>query len=71
MLTCQSLIYIEGNDQTMLLELWHPGKGAKMDHIIQLNQGEVGTHASYKTTGTCENCNNRGTKMIFWWSYDY
>ena len=45
-------------------EPWHPGKGAKLDRVIQLNYGEVHTHASYKTTRTWENFNNRGTKMI-------
>ena len=45
-------------------ELWHPGKGAKLDHIIQLNCGEVRNHASYKTTGTWENFNNQGRKLI-------
>ena len=29
-------------------ESWHPGKSAKPDHIIQLNCGEVRTHASHK-----------------------
>ena len=43
---------------------WQPGKGAKLDRVIQLNCGEVRTHASYKTTRTWENFNNRGTKMI-------
>ena len=32
----------------MPLEPWLPGKGAKPDHIIQLNCGEVHTHARYK-----------------------
>ena len=45
-------------------ELWHPGKDAKLDRVIQLNCGEVRTHASYKATRTWENFNNRGTKMI-------
>ena len=27
---------------------WHPGKSAKLHHVIQLNCGEVHTHASYK-----------------------
>ena len=49
---------------TMPQEPWHPGKGAKPDRIIQLNCGEVCTHASYKTTRTWENFNNWGTKMI-------
>ena len=43
---------------------WHPGKDAKPDRVIQLNCGEVRTHASYKTTRTWENFNNRGTKII-------
>ena len=30
----------------------HPGKGAKLDCVIQLNCGEVLTHASYNTTRT-------------------
>ena len=33
---------------TMLLEPWHPGKGAKPGPIIQFNCGEVHTHGSYK-----------------------
>ena len=45
-------------------EPWHPGKSAKLDRVIQLNCGEVRTHASYKTTRTWENFNNQGTKMI-------
>ena len=45
-------------------ELWHPGKDAKMDCIIELNYGEVRTHASYKATKTWENFNNRVTKML-------
>ena len=49
---------------TMPQEPWHPGKGAKPDRVIQLNCGEVRTHASYKATRTWENFNNRGTKMI-------
>ena len=49
---------------TILQEPWHPGKGAKSDHVIQLNCGKVHTHASYETTRTWENFNNRGTKMI-------
>ena len=40
----------------------NPGKGAKPDHVIQVNCGELRTHASYKTTRTRENFNNRGTK---------
>ena len=49
---------------TMPQELSHPGKGTKLDRIIQLNCREVRTHASYKTTTTWENFNNQGTKMI-------
>ena len=49
---------------TMPQEPWHPGKGAKPDCVIQLNCGEVRTHASYKTTRTWENFNNQGTKLI-------
>ena len=45
-------------------EPWHPGKGAKPDRIIQLNCGEMHTHASYKTNRTWENFNNQETKMI-------
>ena len=45
-------------------EHWHPGKGAKLDRVIQLNCEEVRTHASFKTTRTWENFNIRGTKMI-------
>ena len=45
-------------------EPWHPGKGAKPDHVIQLNCREVCAHASYKATRTWENFNNQGTKMI-------
>ena len=43
---------------------WHRGNNAKTDHIIQLNCGEVCTHASYNTTRKWENVNNWGTKMI-------
>ena len=70
MLTPQSLIFIEVNGQTggpiwnYAEKPWHPGKGAKPDHVIQLNCREVRTHASYETTRTSENFNNRGTKMI-------
>ena len=49
---------------TMPQEPWHPGKDAKPDRVIQLNCGEVRTHASYKATRTWENFNNWGTKMI-------
>ena len=48
----------------MSQEPWHPGKDAKPDRVIQLNCGEVRTHASYKTTRTWENFNNRGEKMF-------
>ena len=43
---------------------WHPGKDAKLDHVIQLNCGEVRTHANYEATRTWENFNNWETKMI-------
>ena len=49
---------------TMPQEPWHAEKNAKWDCIIQLNCGEVCTHASYKATRTWENFNNQGTKMI-------
>ena len=49
---------------TMPHEPWHPGKDANPDHVIQLNCGEVRTHASYKATRTWENFSNPGTKMI-------
>ena len=42
----------------------HLGEGAKSDHAIQLNCGEVRTHTSYKTTKTCEDFNNQEIKMI-------
>ena len=45
-------------------EPWHPGKDAKPNQVIQLNCGEVRTHASYKATRTWENLNNQETKMI-------
>ena len=45
-------------------EPWHPRKDAKPDRIIQLNCGEVRTHASYKATRTWENFSNRGAEMI-------
>ena len=48
----------------MSREPWHPGKDAKPDYVIQLNCGEVCTHASYEATRTWENFNNQGTKMI-------
>ena len=43
---------------------WHPGKDAKLHHVIQLNCGEVCIHASYKATRTWENFNNWGSKRI-------
>ena len=43
---------------TMPQELRHPVKDAKPDCVIQLNCGEVRTHASYKATRTWENFNN-------------
>ena len=43
---------------------WHLGKGAKWDHIFQLNCGEVHSRASYKTARTWENFNSWGAKMI-------
>ena len=70
MLALQALTYIEGNDRnggpiwnyaTGSLTCW---KGAEPDRVIQLNCGEVRTHASYKITRTWENFNNQGTKMI-------
>ena len=53
-----------GPFRTMPQEPWHLGKDAKPNCVIQLNCGEVRTHASYKTTRTWENFNNWGTKMI-------
>ena len=56
MLALQALAYIEGNDRnggpiwnyaTGSLTCW---KGAQPDRVIQLNCGEVRTHASYKKT---------------------
>ena len=49
---------------TMPQEHWHPGKGAKLDCVIQLNCTKVHTHVSYKTTRTWENFSNQGSKMI-------
>ena len=49
---------------TMSQEPWHPGNGAKLDCIIQLNYREVYTHASCITSRTWENLNNWGAKMI-------
>ena len=63
-------MYIKGNEQTsgpiwnyapVTLTSW---KGAKLNPVIQLNCGELCTHASYKTTRTWENFNNRRTKII-------
>ena len=63
MLTLQSLAYFEGNNQTGG-PIWNyatgthpPVKDAKPDWIIQLNCGEVRTHASYKTTRSWEKFN--------------
>ena len=63
-------MFIEGNNQiiepneTMPQETWHPENGAKPDHIIQINYGEVCICVSYKITKTWENLHNQGTKMI-------
>ena len=46
----------EGPFGTMQQEPWHPGKGAKLDRVIQFNCGEVCTHTSYKPEH--ENLNN-------------
>ena len=66
MLILQALTYIVKETTkpadpfgTMPQEPSHPGMGAKSDHVIQLNCGEVHTHASYKTTRTWENFNNQ------------
>ena len=53
-----------GQFGTMPQEPCHPGKGAKLESVIQLSCGEVRTHASYKTTRTWETFNNWGTKII-------
>ena len=45
-------------------EPWHPGKGAKLDHVLQLKCREVCTHASHKTIRRWKNFNNQGTKVI-------
>ena len=65
MLTLQALTFIEGNNRTGW-PIWNyaTGKGAKPVRIIQLNSGEVRTHARCKTTRTWENFNNRETNMI-------
>ena len=49
---------------TMPQEHWYPGKGATLDHVIQLNCQKVVTQASCKTTRTWHDFNNQGTKMI-------
>ena len=70
MLALQALTYIEGNDRNGgpiwnyargTLACW---KGAEPDRVMQLNCGEVRTHANYKKNRTWENFNNRGTKNI-------
>ena len=45
-------------------EPWHPEKGAKPDCIIQLDCGEVGTHASCKTTWILENLTTEEQKLF-------
>ena len=45
---------------TMPQESWHPGKGAKPDHVIELNCGELHTHI----TRTWNNFSNQGTKKV-------
>ena len=53
------------------MPLEHPGKGVKLGCVIQLNCGEVPTHASYKTTQTWKNFNNQETKWSsFQMNYD-
>ena len=48
----------ESSIGAMPQEPWNPGKGAKPDHVIQLNCREVCTHSGYKTTTrTWENLN--------------
>ena len=44
-------------------EPWHPGKGAKLDRVIQLNWREVRTNESYEATRIWENFSNWGAKM--------
>ena len=56
--------------KTMSQELWHLGKVAETDHVIQLNCWEVCTHASYKATRTWVSFNNQGAKMILLSNYD-
>ena len=72
MLTLQALAYIEGNNRTSS-PIWNYATGTFPDilervlksiALSKINCGEVHTHASYKTTRTWENFNNRGTKMI-------
>ena len=46
------------------LELCHRNPGLVERVLNWINCGEVHTYASYKTTRTWENFNNRGTKMI-------
>ena len=53
---------LAGTFGTMPQEPWQRGKGAKPDHAIQLNCGEVRTHASYKTTWAWENLTTKGQK---------
>ena len=48
---------------TMPQEPWHPGQGAKLDHVIHFNCGKVWNHASCKTTRKWESFNNREAKM--------
>ena len=52
---------------TMPQEPWHTGKGAKMDHVIQLKCGEVCTYENCKITRTQERFNNQGTKKSLLW----
>ena len=53
MLTLQILTILNETTETadpfgtMPQEPWHAGKGAEPDRVIQLNCGEVHTHASY------------------------
>ena len=49
---------------SMLQELGHSGKDAKLNHVIQLNCEEVHTHANHEATRRWENFTNWGTKMI-------
>ena len=61
-------MHIKGIDQTSwpiwnyatgILTSW---KGAELDHVIQVNNRKVRTHASFKTTRTWENFKNQGEK---------